>query len=80
LSANGWPWDKNTCAYAAEGGHIEELQWLHEIGCPWDGRKCCSAVAKGGHIEVLKWLRTNGCPWDTSTREHAANLGHVEND
>ena len=24
---NGCPWDEDTCAYAAEGGHLEVLQW-----------------------------------------------------
>ncbi len=61
--ANGCTWHKDTCAYAAEGGHLEVLQWLRENGCPWDTETCLMA-AEGGHIEVLQWARANGCPWD----------------
>jgi len=52
-----------TCAYAAEGGHLEVLKWARENGCPWD-KQTCAYAAKGGHLEVLKWARENGCPWD----------------
>jgi hypothetical protein len=30
--ANGCPWDEFTCAYAAEGGHLEMLQWARANG------------------------------------------------
>jgi hypothetical protein len=41
--ANGCPWGvpnrfgsmKNSCAIAAEGGHLETLQWAREHGCRW---------------------------------------------
>ena len=56
-----------TCANAAQGGHLEVLQWVHENGCPWDEDTCWCA-AQGGHLEALQWLRANGCPWDWSTR------------
>jgi len=25
--ASGCPWDANTCAWAARGGHLDVLQW-----------------------------------------------------
>ena len=59
--AENFPWDEETCAYAAYGGHLEVLMWARKNGCPWDEGTCARA-AKGGHLEVLKWLRENGCP------------------
>ena len=32
--AQGYPWDWQTCAYAAESGHLEVLQWARANGCP----------------------------------------------
>ena len=29
---NGCPWSEWTCAWAAEGGHLEVLQWLRANG------------------------------------------------
>ena len=57
---NGCPWVAETCAIAAEGGHLEVLQWLRANGCPWD-EKTCSMSAEGGHLDVLQWARANGC-------------------
>lgn len=54
------------CSSAARGGHLEVLQWLRSIGCPWDSYTCSSA-ANGGHLDVLTWARENGCPWNAST-------------
>ena len=51
---------------AAEGGHLECVKYMHEIGCPWD-EDTCYAAAKGGHLECLKYLHENGCPWDERT-------------
>ena len=51
---------------AAEGGHLEVLQWARANGAPWDERTCRDA-AEGGHLEVLQWARANGAPWDEWT-------------
>ena len=32
--AENFPWDKKTCYFAAEGGHLETLKWARENGCP----------------------------------------------
>ena len=32
--ANDCPWDKWTCAWAAQGGHLEVLQWARANDCP----------------------------------------------
>jgi hypothetical protein len=37
---------------AAQGGHLEVLQWSRANGCPWDEWTCIKA-AEGGHLEVL---------------------------
>jgi hypothetical protein len=34
--ANQCPWNKRTCTYAAENGHLELLKWARENGCPSD--------------------------------------------
>ena len=77
LRANGCPWNKWTCAWAADGGHIKVLKWARANGCPWD--KLTSPMAAfRGHLDVLKWARANGCPWDAYTCELAALGGHLE--
>ena len=45
--ANGCPWCENTCAGAAEGGHLELLRWARENGCPWDEKTRRIAASKG---------------------------------
>ena len=77
LRVNGCPWDEIMCMDAAEGGHLEVLQWAHQNGCPWD-EKTCSSAAMGGHLEVLQWARQNGCPWCVMTCAEAAKGGHLE--
>ena len=67
LHEGGCAWDDWTCSAAAEGGHLEVLQYAHEKGCPWNARTCTEA-ARGGHLEVLKYLIDEGCPWDNSNR------------
>ena len=76
LRANGCPWNEDTCAFAAYGGHLEVLQWAHQHGCEWDKFMCMRAAA--GHLEVLQWARQNGCPWNEWTCEGAAGAGHLE--
>eukprot|EP00230_Micromonas_polaris_P008967 CAMPEP_0117645366 /NCGR_PEP_ID=MMETSP0802-20121206/11508_1 /TAXON_ID=38833 /ORGANISM="Micromonas sp., Strain CCMP2099" /LENGTH=190 /DNA_ID=CAMNT_0005450733 /DNA_START=85 /DNA_END=655 /DNA_ORIENTATION=+ len=39
---------------AAEGGHLEVLQWARATGCPWD-EETCEYAAGGRHLEVLQW-------------------------
>ena len=51
----------DTCANAAENGHLECLKYAHEHGCPWDEWTCESAAEKG-HLECLKYACAHGCP------------------
>ena len=54
------------CAEMALKGNLELLQFLHEIGCPWNEDTCSYAVYNG-HLECLKYAHENGCRWDEST-------------
>ncbi len=57
------PWDSETCASAAHGGHLEGVAMGEKPRlCPWD-EKTCACAARGGHLEVMQWLRSQGCPW-----------------
>lgn len=53
------------CAYAAEHGQLQALQYAHEHGCPWrvfaTGCACQNAI-RGGHFECLKYAHEHGCP------------------
>ena len=67
---------KTAYSYAAGGGNLEVLEWLHNTGCPWVDEITCAA-ATGGHLKVLKWLHNHGCPWDRWTCAYAAGSGHL---
>ena len=69
--------DKRTCALAAEGGHLETLQWLRSQRCAWD-EDTCTWAASYGRLKCLQWARSEGCPWDESTCNYAADRGHLE--
>ena len=66
--------DADTCKSAAEGGHLEVLQWARANGCEWDSDTCAIA-AQGGHLEMLQWARANCCVWDEWTCASAAGGG-----
>ena len=53
--------NESVCSNAANGGHLNVLEWARENGCPWDYDTYVKAASEG-HLEVLKWLRENGCP------------------
>ena len=52
LRAENFPWDWETCAYAAEGGHLEVLMWARENGCPLDEYTRKRAAAHLGYVET----------------------------
>ena len=43
------------CEKAAEGGHMEILQWLHGVGCPSDV-STSTAAARHGNMQCLQWI------------------------
>ncbi|GMF22203.1 unnamed protein product [Phytophthora fragariaefolia] len=64
---------------AAEFGHLEVVQWLHDNrqeGCTTDAM---DMAACNGHLEIVLWLqnnRTEGCT--TNAIDFAAQHGHLE--
>jgi len=57
--ANGAPWDRNTCANAAGGGHLELLKWAYANGAPLD-TLAWDLAAKCGKLPVLRWAQQIG--------------------
>ena len=55
MRANDCPWDEDMCEGAAEGGHLEVLQWAHANGCPWSEEELYMA-AKKGHEMIVRFL------------------------
>jgi hypothetical protein len=78
-SLRSWyPWDERTCVYAAWGGHLQVLRWVHaQRHCGWDARTC-AAAAQQGQLEILRWAREQRCPWNVWTPAYAAYGGHLE--
>ena len=48
------------CPEAASSGNVKLLEWVRNVGLPWDERVCSNA-ALNGHLEVLKWAKEHGC-------------------
>jgi len=69
--------DRDFIKYAARGGQVETLQWLHQQGADLSPDLFRIAGA-GGHLETLKWLRSEGCPWNAGACNGAARGGHLE--
>ena len=65
--------------YAAEGGHLEVLQWARANGCPWDADTCVAAVDEQRH-DVFLWARENDCPMNDNTRLLAIEFGWLGDD
>jgi hypothetical protein len=49
-----------TCSAAAEGGHLEVLQWARAHDCPWNEARVREYAAAGGHVDMLGWLDEHG--------------------
>ncbi|AGO83005.1 Ankyrin repeat domain containing protein [Pandoravirus dulcis] len=67
--------------YAAGGGHLDVVRWLHEnspLGCTTEAMDMAAA---GGHVEVLRWLhehRTDGCTADAGSTSCGGNVEAVQ--
>jgi hypothetical protein len=46
---------------AAQGGHLEVLNWAREHHCPWDAGTRQIAEASR-HLELLQWAVEHGAP------------------
>ena len=74
LVENGFKFSADSLAAAAQGGELECIEYLREIGCPWS-----NAVAKINMtvtspwtrtpaaeklVPILRYLMETGCPYD----------------
>jgi hypothetical protein len=77
--ANECPVDADTCAYAAENGHLEILKYLHEEGkAPWDWETAASA-ASNGRLHILEYLvERKYDQFDEDACAQAAENGHLD--
>jgi hypothetical protein len=66
-----WIVSKNYCiqqqlstlaALAAKGGHINVIEWLHELHGPIHNSAIMEAAAQHGHLNLVKWLYNRGYP------------------
>jgi hypothetical protein len=73
---HGPPTDAHFTYWAAAGGNLACLQYLHERGCPWN-KWTTRAAAEGGHLTCLQYLHEAGCPWDAEATCAAALGGHL---
>ena len=69
--------------FAARGGHVNVMKWLHADGCSlhwWTFRLAAEGGQhkKGGNFEALKWLHANGCPWNKEISALVAGGGYLE--
>jgi hypothetical protein len=49
-------------------GHLEMLQWLHEVTGPWSEGTSYQLMLKAGfynNLSAVKWLRDQGVQWPT---------------
>lgn len=69
----------DTMDFAAAGGRLEIIQWLHENTADGCTRFAMGLAALNGHLEVLKWLhenRSEGCTW--LAMNWAVRRGHLQ--
>ncbi len=68
----------NHCTFnnAIEGGNMEIINILLNLGYNYDTRSC-EFAARGGRLDILKWLRAQGAPWENYIYVCAATFGHL---
>lgn len=77
LRQNKCPWDANTVAEAAAGGHVFALKWALENHCPYDNK----ALAWGVHYQQevsIKVLLANNVTWSDESLLLAAEQGNTD--
>jgi len=47
--------------HAIANDYLHLLQWIRDMGAPWDDVPCCE-VAKAGRLDLLKKLMSYCCP------------------
>ena len=76
--ANECSIDREACANAALGGHLEVLKYLHEEAkAPWGSATASWAAAKG-HLHVLEYLVERKYEYSEWACMHTAKNGHLD--
>lgn len=65
-----------TVARAAANGHLHIIEYLRQVGCPWD-EDMVSAAAAAGHLNVFAYAVENGCNYTPYSFIVAAVNGRV---
>ena len=70
---------RNPCAYAASGGHLECLKYLHEeVKAPWTYHTA-SYAAENGHLHILEYLvERKYDKYHETACWYAAKHGHLD--
>ncbi|AGO85200.1 Ankyrin repeat domain containing protein [Pandoravirus salinus] len=66
----------HVCTAAAAGGHADILEYLRNLGYPWDERTFAAAVAQD-HVDTVAFLWSRGCPSTPKAKTIAASRGHA---
>ena len=77
--ANECPINMNACAYAAQGGHLEVLKYLHEeVKAPWTSGTA-SFAAESAQLHILEYLvERKYDEFDEEACACAAMNGHLD--
>ncbi|CCO66327.1 predicted protein [Bathycoccus prasinos] len=77
--ANECPINMNACAYAAQGGHLEVLKYLHEeVKAPWTSGTA-SFAAESAQLHILEYLfERKYDKYSTGACAYAAKNGHLD--
>jgi hypothetical protein len=55
-NAKGCPWNESTCDAAAEGNHLELLQWAMEGGCEGEEHTLLEIACECRFDQMHRWL------------------------
>ena len=69
-------WPLVTC-FAALGGHLGCLAYVHERGLPWN-KNAATWAAQHGHLACLRYIHEQGGPWDANVVVAAAAGGFLD--
>jgi len=67
----------NVMIFAAFGGHIGCVNYLHQIGVPWS-KEVPIYASQAGKIEILERIHELGCPLNEDACSEAALHGHLD--
>jgi hypothetical protein len=74
-----WSSAKDPIYWAARGGHLAVLEWIHANKTQQCREDAMDEAAGQGHLEVVKWLHANRSEGCTSyAMDCAASNGHLE--